>query len=117
MMAFSGARGNISQVRQLVGMRGLMADPSGRIINFPIQSNFREGLTLTEYVISCYGARKGVVDTALRTATSGYLTRRLVDVAQHVIIRLYDCLTLRGIYLYDLKTTNNKRKKELFTHF
>nr|YP_009220456.1 DNA-directed RNA polymerase subunit beta [Ulva fasciata]ALR86954.1 DNA-directed RNA polymerase subunit beta [Ulva fasciata] len=109
MMAFSGARGNISQVRQLVGMRGLMADPSGRIINFPIQSNFREGLTLTEYVISCYGARKGVVDTALRTATSGYLTRRLVDVAQHVIIRLYDCLTLRGIYLYDLKTTNNKK--------
>nr|QVO51002.1 DNA-directed RNA polymerase subunit beta [Ulva compressa] len=109
MMAFSGARGNISQVRQLVGMRGLMADPSGRIINFPIQSNFREGLTLTEYVISCYGARKGVVDTALRTATSGYLTRRLVDVAQHVIIRLYDCLTLRGIYLYDLKTNNNKK--------
>ena len=109
MMAFSGARGNISQVRQLVGMRGLMADPSGRIINFPIQSNFREGLTLTEYVISCYGARKGVVDTALRTATSGYLTRRLVDVAQHVIIRSYDCLTSRGIYLYDLKTTNNKK--------
>lgn len=109
MMAFSGARGNISQVRQLVGMRGLMADPSGRIINFPIQSNFREGLTLTEYVISCYGARKGVVDTALRTATSGYLTRRLVDVAQHVIIRVYDCLTLRGIYLHDLKTNNNKK--------
>src|SRR6056300_1226232 len=89
IMAFSGARGNISQVRQLVGMRGLMADPSGRIIDFPIQSNFREGLTLTEYIISCYGARKGVVDTALRTATSGYLTRRLVDVAQHVIIRVY----------------------------
>ena len=109
MMAFSGARGNISQVRQLVGMRGLMADPSGRIINFPIQSNFREGLTLTEYVISCYGARKGVVDTALRTATSGYLTRRLVDVAQHVIIRVYDCLTLRGIYLTDLKINNNKK--------
>lgn len=103
MMAFSGARGNISQVRQLVGMRGLMADPSGRIIDFPIQSNFREGLTLTEYVISCYGARKGVVDTALRTATSGYLTRRLVDVAQHVIIRVYDCGTKRGVYLADLK--------------
>ena len=109
MMAFSGARGNISQVRQLVGMRGLMADPNGRIINFPIQSNFREGLTLTEYVISCYGARKGVVDTALRTATSGYLTRRLVDVAQHVIVRVYDCLTLRGIYLTDLKINNNKK--------
>lgn len=109
MMAFSGARGNISQVRQLVGMRGLMADPSGRIIDFPIQSNFREGLTLTEYIISCYGARKGVVDTALRTATSGYLTRRLVDVAQHVIIRVYDCLTLKGIYLSDLKINNNKK--------
>lgn len=103
MMAFSGARGNISQVRQLVGMRGLMSDPSGRIIDFPIQSNFREGLTLTEYIISCYGARKGVVDTALRTATSGYLTRRLVDVAQHVIVRIYDCGTKRGIYLSDLK--------------
>jgi RNA polymerase Rpb1, domain 5/RNA polymerase Rpb1, domain 4 len=103
MMSFSGARGNISQVRQLVGMRGLMADPSGRIIDFPIQSNFREGLTLTEYIISCYGARKGVVDTALRTATSGYLTRRLVDVAQHVIVRIYDCQTQRGIYVSDLK--------------
>ena len=109
MMAFSGARGNISQVRQLVGMRGLMADPSGRIINFPIQSNFREGLTLTEYIISCYGARKGVVDTALRTATSGYLTRRLVDVAQHVIIRIYDCFTSRGIYLNELKINNDKK--------
>ena len=115
MMAFSGARGNISQVRQLVGMRGLMADPSGRIINFPIKSNFREGLTLTEYVISCYGARKGVVDTALRTATSGYLTRRLVDVAQHVIVRVYDCLTLRGIYLTDLKINNNKKLLSLKT--
>lgn len=79
MMAFSGARGNISQVRQLVAMRGLMADPQGAILEFPIQSNFREGLTITEYLISCYGARKGLVDTALRTATSGYLTRRLVD--------------------------------------
>nr|YP_009367545.1 beta'' subunit of RNA polymerase [Pseudoneochloris marina]ARK14517.1 beta'' subunit of RNA polymerase [Pseudoneochloris marina] len=104
MMAFSGARGNISQVRQLVGMRGLMADPQGKIIDFPIQSNFREGLTLTEYVISCYGARKGVVDTALRTATSGYLTRRLVDVAQHVIIRFYDCGTTRGVSLVELKS-------------
>ena len=104
MMAFSGARGNISQVRQLVGMRGLMADPSGNIIDYPIQSNFREGLTLTEYIISCYGARKGVVDTALRTATSGYLTRRLVDVAQHVIVRVYDCTTTKGIYLSALET-------------
>ena len=103
LMAFSGARGNMSQVRQLTSMRGLMSDPQGRIINFPIQSNFREGLTLTEYVISCYGARKGVVDTALKTATSGYLTRRLVDVAQHVIIGSFDCGTTRGIWLKDLK--------------
>ena len=103
MMAFSGARGNISQVRQLTGMRGLMSDPSGNIIDYAIQSNFREGLTLTEYVISCYGARKGVVDTALRTATSGYLTRRLVDVAQHVVIRRYDCSTTKGIYLTALE--------------
>ena len=91
MMAFSGARGNISQVRQLVGMRGLMADPQGQILDFPIRRNFREGLTVTEYMISCYGARKGLVDTALRTASSGYLTRRLVDVAQSVIIQQFDC--------------------------
>ena len=103
MMAFSGARGNISQVRQLVGMRGLMSDPQGQIIDFPIRSNFREGLTLTEYVISCYGARKGVVDTALRTANSGYLTRRLVDVSQHVVIWLFKCQTRRGIFLTDMK--------------
>lgn len=99
MMAFSGARGNISQVRQLVGMRGLMADPQGAIVEFPIQSNFREGLTLTEYLISCFGARKGLVDTALRTATSGYLTRRLVDAAQHVIISIKDCKTYQGLRL------------------
>nr|YP_010336436.1 RNA polymerase beta'' subunit [Goniotrichopsis reniformis]UNJ14842.1 RNA polymerase beta'' subunit [Goniotrichopsis reniformis] len=97
IMAFSGARGNISQVRQLVGMRGLMSDPSGQIIDIPIASNFREGLTVTEYFISSYGARKGLVDTALRTADSGYLTRRLVDVAQDVIIRETDCRTKRGI--------------------
>lgn len=103
MMAFSGARGNISQVRQLVGMRGLMADPQGQILDFPIRSNFREGLTLTEYVISCYGARKGLVDTALRTANSGYLTRRLVDVAQHIIVRKFDCETTKGIRISDLK--------------
>nr|AIT94609.1 beta'' subunit of RNA polymerase [Chlorosarcina brevispinosa] len=106
MMAFSGARGNLSQVRQLVGMRGLMADPQGQIIDFPIRSNFREGLTLTEYVISCYGARKGVVDTALRTATSGYLTRRLVDVAQHIIVSKVDCRTKNGIFLTDMKEGN-----------
>lgn len=99
MMAFSGARGNISQVRQLVGMRGLMADPQGEIIDLPIKTNFREGLTVTEYIISSYGARKGLVDTALRTADSGYLTRRLVDVSQDVIIREIDCGTSRGIPL------------------
>lgn len=97
MMAFSGARGNISQVRQLVGMRGLMANPQGQIIDLPIKTNFREGLTVTEYVISSYGARKGLVDTALRTADSGYLTRRLVDVSQDVIIREIDCGTDRSI--------------------
>ena len=97
MMAFSGARGNLSQVRQLVGMRGLMADPQGEIIDLPIKTNFREGLTVTEYIISSYGARKGLVDTALRTADSGYLTRRLVDVSQDVIVREVDCGTQRGI--------------------
>lgn len=97
MMAFSGARGNISQVRQLVGMRGLMADPQGEIIDLPIKTNFREGLTVTEYIISSYGARKGLVDTALRTADSGYLNRRLVDVSQDVIIREFDCGTTRGL--------------------
>ncbi|PSB11729.1 DNA-directed RNA polymerase subunit beta'' [filamentous cyanobacterium CCP2] len=99
MMAFSGARGNISQVRQLVGMRGLMANPQGEIIDLPIKTNFREGLTVTEYIISSYGARKGLVDTALRTADSGYLTRRLVDVSQDVIIRELDCNTERGVML------------------
>ena len=97
MMAFSGARGNISQVRQLVGMRGLMADSQGQIIDLPIKANFREGLNVTEYIISSYGARKGLVDTALKTADSGYLTRRLVDVAQDVIVREPDCGTKRGI--------------------
>lgn len=93
MMAFSGARGNLSQVSQLVGMRGLMADAQGQIIDLPIKSNFKEGLSVTEYIISSYGARKGLVDTALKTADSGYLTRRLVDVAQDVIIRDVDCHT------------------------
>nr|YP_010471122.1 RNA polymerase beta' subunit [Synarthrophyton patena]UVF62951.1 RNA polymerase beta' subunit [Synarthrophyton patena] len=102
IMAFSGARGNISQVRQLVGMRGLMSDPQGQIIDLPISSNFREGLTITDYFISSYGARKGLVDTALRTADSGYLTRRLVDVAQDVIIREVDCKTSKGILLEDM---------------
>lgn len=91
MMANSGARGNIKQIRQLAGMRGLMSDPSGRIIELPIKANFREGLTVLEYFISTHGARKGLADTALRTADSGYLTRRLVDVAQDVIVREDDC--------------------------
>ncbi|ERN39849.1 DNA-directed RNA polymerase, beta subunit [Rubidibacter lacunae KORDI 51-2] len=99
MMSQSGARGNMSQVRQLVGMRGLMADPQGEIIDLPIKTNFREGLTVTEYIISSYGARKGLVDTALRTADSGYLTRRLVDVSQDVIVRETDCGTQRGLRL------------------
>lgn len=103
MMAFSGARGNISQVRQLVGMRGLMANPQGEIIDLPIKTNFREGLTVTEYIISSYGARKGLVDTALRTADSGYLTRRLVDVSQDVIIREVDCGTSRGLLVRPMR--------------
>jgi hypothetical protein len=106
MMAFSGARGNISQVRQLVGMRGLMSDSGGGIIDFPIRSNFREGLTVTEYVISCYGARKGLIDTALRTADSGYLTRRLVDVAHGIIIREIDCGTIESISMKISDTQN-----------
>ena len=110
IMAFSGARGNISQVRQLVGMRGLMADPQGQIIDLPIKSNFREGLNVTEYIISSYGARKGLVDTALRTADSGYLTRRLVDVAQDIIVREEDCITYSSLSLDDLF---NKYKTEL----
>nr|QHN60204.1 RNA polymerase beta' subunit [Caulerpa sertularioides f. longipes] len=108
MMAFSGARGNISQIRQLVAMRGLMADPQGQIIDFPIRSNFREGLTLTEYLICCSGARKGIVDTALRTASSGYLTRRLVDVAHHVVISQIDCGTNQSLLLEDLYDQKKK---------
>nr|YP_009771249.1 RNA polymerase beta'' subunit [Smithia erubescens]QIT01951.1 RNA polymerase beta'' subunit [Smithia erubescens] len=97
IMSFSGARGNPSQVHQLVGMRGLMSDPQGQMIDLPIQSNLREGLSLTEYIISCYGARKGVVDTAVRTSDAGYLTRRLVEVVQHIVVRRVDCGTIQGI--------------------
>ena len=97
MMADSGARGSAQQIRQLAGMRGLMAKPSGEIIETPITANFREGLTVLQYFISTHGARKGLADTALKTANSGYLTRRLVDVAQDVIITEYDCETLDGI--------------------
>jgi DNA-directed RNA polymerase subunit beta' len=102
MMSVSGAaKGGFTQVRQIAGMRGLMADPSGKIIDLPILSNFREGLTVLEYFISTHGARKGLADTALRTAESGYLTRRLIDVAQDVIIREEDCGALNGIQLHD----------------
>ncbi len=99
MMADSGARGSMNQIRQLAGMRGLMADTSGRTIEIPVKANFREGLSVLEYFISSRGARKGMTDTALRTADSGYLTRRLVDVSQEVIIRSHDCNTKHGIWL------------------
>ena len=99
MMSTSGAKGNISQIRQMAGMRGLMTNPSGRIIDFPIKSSLREGLSVLEYFISTHGARKGLADTALRTSESGYLTRRLVDVAQDAIIRQEDCGTRDGIWI------------------
>ncbi len=99
LMATSGAKGNIAQIRQMAGMRGLMSDPSGRIIELPIKSNFREGLSVLEYFISTHGARKGLADTALRTADSGYLTRRLIDVAQDVITLEDDCGTIAGVWL------------------
>ncbi|MDA8195477.1 MAG: DNA-directed RNA polymerase subunit beta' [Thermaerobacter sp.] len=102
MMATSGARGNVQQISQLAGMRGLMADPSGRIIELPIRANFREGLTVLEYFTSTHGARKGLADTALRTADSGYLTRRLVDVAQDVIVREMDCGTPEGTLVHEV---------------
>ena len=105
MMADSGAKGNISQVKQMAGMRGLMTDPRGRIMDLPIRSSFKEGLTVLEYFISTHGARKGLADTALRTADSGYLTRRLIDVAQEVIITEDDCGTTSGIWVnYDPET-------------
>ena len=103
IMAFSGARGNLSQVRQLVGMRGLMSDPSGEILKLPIKKNFREGLTITDYLMSGYGARKGIIDTALKTANSGYLTRRLIDVAQDIIVREKDCLTKHSCLIFNFE--------------
>ncbi|MES9666112.1 DNA-directed RNA polymerase subunit beta' [Bacillus nitratireducens] len=106
MMSDSGARGNASNFTQLAGMRGLMANPSGRIIELPIKSSFREGLTVLEYFISTHGARKGLADTALKTADSGYLTRRLVDVAQDVIVREDDCGTDRGLLIGAIKEGN-----------
>ena len=97
MMSDSGARGSAAQIRQLAGMRGLMAKPDGSIIETPITANFREGLNVLQYFISTHGARKGLADTALKTANSGYLTRRLVDVAQDLVVTEYDCGTEAGI--------------------
>lgn len=93
VMTISGARGNLSQVKQLIGMRGLMSDSQGRLIDLPIKSNFKEGLNIMEYFISCYGARKGIIDTALKTANSGYLTRRLIYAAQALVVKKPDCFT------------------------
>ena len=106
MMADSGARGSMSQIRQLAGMRGLIANTSGKTIEIPIRANYREGLNILEYFISSRGARKGLADTALRTADSGYLTRRLVDVSQDVIIREDDCGTHEGLEIFDIKSGN-----------
>nr|QYB21083.1 RNA polymerase beta'' subunit [Austrotaxus spicata] len=111
MMSFSGARGSTSQVHQLVGMRGLMSDPQGKIVDLPIQGNFREGLSLTEYIISCYGARKGVVDTSIRTADAGYLTRRLVEVVQHIVVRKEDCGTIQGLFVNIIQGPEIIKKK------
>ena len=107
MMADSGARGSMSQIRQLAGMRGLIANTSGKTIEIPIRANYREGLNILEYFISSRGARKGLADTALRTADSGYLTRRLVDVSQEVIIRDEDCGTTEGLEIFDIKVGSN----------
>ena len=113
MMSFSGARGSASQIHQLVGMRGLMSDPQGQIIDLPIQSNFRGGLSLTEYIISCYGARKGVVDTAVRTSDAGYLTRRLVEVVQRIVVRRLDCSTVSGIFISNYREKRNTFDQKL----
>ena len=106
MMVKSGSRGNMNQLRQIAGMRGLMASTTGKAVEIPIKSSFAEGLDALEYFISAHGARKGLSDTALRTADSGYLTRRLVDVAQDIIVREYDCGTNEGIIVYDIKDEN-----------
>jgi DNA-directed RNA polymerase subunit beta' len=111
LMATSGAKGNIAQIKQMAGMRGLMSDPKGRIIDRPIKANFREGLSVLEYFISTHGARKGLADTALRTADSGYLTRRLIDVAQEIIVLFEDCETLSGLWI------ENRVEDSLLTPF
>ena len=106
MMVKSGARGNMNQLRQIAGIRGLMASTTGKAVEIPIKSSFAEGLDALEYFISAHGARKGLSDTALRTADSGYLTRRLVDVSQDIIVREEDCGTHEGIDVYDIKDGN-----------
>ncbi|MBR1540400.1 MAG: DNA-directed RNA polymerase subunit beta' [Clostridia bacterium] len=111
MMAQSGARGNMNQLRQIAGMRGLMANTSGKAVEIPVKSCFREGLDTLEYFVSSHGARKGLTDTALRTADSGYLTRRLVDVSQDIVIREEDCGTHEGIYVEDIKDGNQVLEK------
>ena len=113
MMVTSGARGNPQQVRQIAGMKGLVTNPKGEMIPRPITSSFREGLSVLEYFISTHGARKGLADTALRTADSGYLTRRLVDVAQELIVREIDCGTTRGLWLEDIKPDEAGRRSHL----
>src|SRR5688500_17595463 len=115
MMVTSGARGNSLQIRQIAGMRGLVTNPRGDFIPRPIKSNFREGLAMLEYFIATPGARKGLVDTALRTADSGYLTRRLVDVSQELIIRLIDCETPRGVWIEDIKEDERGQRYYLET--
>ena len=116
MMADSGARGSSQQIRQLAGMRGLMAKPDGSIIETPIKANFREGLSVGEYFISTHGARKGLADTALKTANSGYLTRRLVDVAQDCVVTTVDCGTLNGVEVTAL-TKAGRRSNHSMTVF
>jgi hypothetical protein len=108
LIIFSGARGNLTQIRQLIGIRGLIVNPIGQVIKSPILSNFKEGISLTEFLLSCYGARKGIVDTALRTASAGYLTRRLVDVSHFQVISMQDCNTRRGIRLFPLTRNDGK---------
>ncbi|NLB42765.1 MAG: DNA-directed RNA polymerase subunit beta', partial [Clostridiales bacterium] len=117
MMAASGARGSINQIRQLAGMRGLMANPAGKIIELPIRANFREGLTVLEFFISTHGARKGLADTALRTADSGYLTRRLVDVSQDVIVNCDDCFTNHGGKIRGILVQEIVESDEVIEHF
>nr|QFR99717.1 RNA polymerase b''-subunit [Vischeria stellata] len=114
MMTFSGARGNLSQVRQLIGMRGLMSDQKGEMIGSAIQRNFREGLTVIDFLISSYGARKGLVDTAIRTADSGYMTRRLIDIAQDVVVRQFDCQSKYGILILKTNFFSQEKIKSSF---